>query len=98
VNRQINIRARAERDLQSASRWYEQQAPGLGGDFISEISKAIHALASSADQHPVYYRDFRRILVKRFPYKIFYRFNGDSVTVWRILHAKQEHSRYLAAE
>ncbi len=42
-----------------------------------------------------YYRDFRRLLTRRFPYKLFYRVEGDRVIVFRILHAKRKHQREL---
>ncbi|MCD6049524.1 MAG: plasmid stabilization system protein [Verrucomicrobia bacterium] len=95
MNWQISIRAKAERDLFEASRWYEQQVAGLGSDFITEAFRAIQDLASSADRRPSYYRDFRRILVKRFPYKIFYLIKGDCVIIMRVLHAKQDHPGHL---
>ena len=38
-----------------------------------------------------YHRNFRRVLLRRFPYKIFYQVIGRRVVVFRVLHAKQEH-------
>lgn len=68
---------------------------GLGDDFITEVFRGIHYLSQFADLRPKYYREFRQLLVKRFPYKIFFYFNGEFVVVFRVLHAKQDHSRHL---
>lgn len=38
-----------------------------------------------------YYREFRRLFLRRFPYKVFYLMKGDRVIVFRILHVKQDY-------
>jgi plasmid stabilization system protein ParE len=52
-------------------------------------------LADDPERRPFYYRDFRRLLTRRFPYKLFYRVEGERVIVFRILHAKRKHQREL---
>jgi len=48
--------------------------------------------------YTVYYRGFRRLFVRRFPYKLFYRLEGDRVIVSRILHARRDHPQFLRPE
>jgi len=67
----------------------------LGDELLVEIRAAIHILEMDPERRPFYYRDFRRLITRRFPYKIFYHTEGDRVIVFRILHAKQEHQRQL---
>ena len=98
MKRLVTIRAGAEEDLLQTSRWYEQKVPGLGDDFLTESFLAIKDLAVSAERRSYYYRDFRRVLLKRFPYKIFYRIEGDTVVVFRVLHAGREHKSNLSSE
>jgi plasmid stabilization system protein ParE len=43
----------------------------------------------------LYYRNFRRVLLRRFPYKIFYQVIAQRVVVFRVLHAKRDHLRRL---
>jgi toxin ParE1/3/4 len=92
---QVRLRARAEEDIASARDWYEERVSGLGDDFVTEVFRGIHHLSQSADARPKYYGEFRQLLVKRFPYKIFFYFEGETVLVFRVLHAKQDHSRHL---
>lgn len=89
------VRPRAEADLQDAWIWYESQRPGLGGEFLAEIHTAIRSLEMDPERRPVYYRDFRRMLTRRFPYKIFYRTEGHRVVIFRVLHVKREHRWHL---
>ena len=95
MNWRVLIRATAEADLRDARDWYELQKPGLGDEFLLSILNAMTDLESTPEQPSFYYRDFRRLMPHRFPYKIFYRIEGDTVVVFRILHAARDHTRYL---
>jgi plasmid stabilization system protein ParE len=89
------IRPNAEADLQQARSWYESQRAGLGDELLDEVRRAVRLLETDAERRPLYYRDFRRLLTHRFPYKLFYRIEGDRVVVFRILHAKRKHQWQL---
>ena len=91
----VSIRAAAEADLREAEDWYEGQRPGLGGEFLISVADALTRLEESPEHFPVYYRGFRRVLMERFPYKVFFRIEGDTVIVFRILHAARDHVRQL---
>jgi hypothetical protein len=67
----IVIRPEAERDLSAASIWYNEQRKGLGHEFLDEIAAVMRILANEPRLSAFYYREFRRILLHRFPYKIF---------------------------
>lgn len=95
VKWRVIIRQNAEADLREAWLWYESQRPGLGDELLREAQASIHRLETDPENRPYYYRDFRRLLTRRFPYKIFYRVEGDRVIVFRILHAKREHRQQL---
>ena len=91
----VMVRPRAEADLAEARAWYEQQRAGLGNEFLAEIARAIQTLGEQPERHPLYYRGFRRILLRRFPYKLFYRLEPERVVVFRFLHVKRDHPRSL---
>ena len=91
----VIIRPRAETDLREACQWYEAQRAGLGDEFLGEVKRAITFLEEQPDRRPLYYRGFRRLLMRRFPYKRFYRIEGNRVIVFRVLHAKRDHPRLL---
>ena len=91
----VHVRQRAERDLAEARAWYDAQRPGLGDEFLDAVAAAMQVLATSPERQPLYFRRFRRVIVARFPYKVFYQTIGEHVVVFRLLHAKQEHGRGL---
>ena len=67
----VVIRPRAETDLREARNWYENQQPGLGDEFLAEFGSTILRLLKDPERRPDYYRGFRRVLTRRFPYKLF---------------------------
>ena len=81
--------------MQEAQAWYESRRTCLGDELLDEIRRAVRLLESDPERRPLYYRDFRRLLTRRFPYKLFYRVEGDRVIVFRILHAKRKHQWQL---
>lgn len=91
----LHLRPEAEQDLADASKWYEAKRAGLGHEFLDSVALALRTLAHTAELRPLYYRSFRRVLVARFPYKIFYQVIGDRIVIFRVMHAKQEHRRGL---
>jgi plasmid stabilization system protein ParE len=97
VKWRVIIGPRAERDVAKARSWYEKQQIGLGDRFVQEVGQAVLALKNDADRFPLYYRRFRRVLLPRFPYKIFFILDGDRALVFRVLHAKREHHRQLSS-
>ncbi len=91
----VSIRAAGERDLEEARNWYEGQRPGLGDEFLAMVAEALIRLEDDPLRHPAYYRGFHRTLTRRFPYKLFYRVEGETVVVFRVLHGSREHGRHL---
>ena len=91
----VLLHAEAEKDLITARDWYDQKRPQLGDEFLDEIAVAIHQLESDPERERPYFRSFRRVLLRRFPYKLFYQVTSDRVIIFRVLHAKQSHERKL---
>lgn len=95
MNRRLIIRPEAEADILDAAVWYEMRDPDLGLAFTSEIQvsieRALHAplthLRLREDPH------VRRILVRRFPYRVVYIVRADAIVVFAVLHAAQ-HERH----
>jgi len=95
VSWRVIVRPKAETDLSEAALWYDSQRPRLGGQFLDEMGRSLAFLATSPERRPVYYRGFRRMLTRRFPYKIFYMIDGSDIIIVRVIHAKRDHRLHL---
>lgn len=92
------IRPSAEADLVAARDWYEQKSAGLAHAFLDEIAGAFQELVRQPELPRLYFLYFRRILLRRFPYKVFYQVIGQRVVVFRVLHVRQAHGPLLTSE
>ena len=89
------IRPEAEADITEAAAWYERRLAGLGLELTAEIRSAIGRAMDSPLAH-LRLRErpqVRRILARRFPYRIFYIVQSDAFVVLAVLHAAR-HDRH----
>lgn len=79
--------ARAE--LLDARDWYEAHAPGLGVEFARAVDSAIAAALRNPRAHPPVENDFRRVVLRRFPYSVIYHISGDDLIVVACFHHRR---------
>ena len=84
--KQLIIQPQATQETDEAARWYEDQFPGLGIEFILELDAALHRVKSNPDIYQPVYEDMRRVLVRRFPYAAYFITEADTLHVVAILH------------
>ena len=89
MSHRLIIRPEAEADMTEAFDWYEERKAALGREFLAEVQVALRAIAENPLQHPMLYKNVRRILTRRFPYKLFFILEADHVEVIAVVHAKR---------
>ncbi len=77
-------------DLASARDWYESRSSGLGEDFLLMDYAAFSELSEFLEQCVVIYSHFRRALLRRFPYSVYYLVAQDAVTVYGVFHSSRD--------
>lgn len=90
------VREKAESDIESAFRWYEEQRPGLGADFIRSVDAALASVQRDPELHQLVYRNARRVVLHSFPYSVFYIIQGDAVEVVACMHFRRNPRRWQA--
>ena len=83
-------------DLQNAFDWYEDQLPGLGGEFREEFFYAYRKLQRDPLLYAVRFANIRRLNLERFPYGIFYVVKPDEIRVLAVLHGSRETKSILS--
>ena len=83
------LRAAAAADVEEAYRWYEGQRTGLGDEFLANVQSALETIIAHRDAAPIVHRDTRRLLLKRFPYGVYYRQVHEQIVVVACFHAKR---------
>lgn len=87
---ELIIRPEAEADALQAFRWYNEQLPGLGQEFLAELESAIESIRANPEACRKLNREYRRVLTRRFPYAVFYAIHAQRVVVFAILHTAQD--------
>lgn len=87
---QVLIQPAAEADIIEAALWYEKHAAGLGSEFLRSVEVSIAAIRRTPDAFPRVHGDVRRILLRRFPFAIFFVSDSSVVQVIACLHARRD--------
>src|SRR6185295_4650920 len=86
---EVIYQRRASRDVRTAYLWYEEQRPGLGEEFLAALKDAEDFLATMPLACPLLHRNTRRILLKRFPYGLYFRLDQATVIVVACYHGSR---------
>jgi plasmid stabilization system protein ParE len=75
MTRILTILPSAEQDIKEAYDWYEGQEFGLGSEFIGCVEACIDSIQRNLGSYQIIFETYRRAVVRRFPYVIFYEYN-----------------------
>jgi plasmid stabilization system protein ParE len=91
---ELIIAPEAEQDIAEAYAWYEGRRVGQGEEFLSCVDACIQAIRRTPQMHAVVHEGYRRGLVRRFPYAVFYEHAGDTVTVYCVFHTSRDPKKW----
>jgi len=69
----------AQRELDDVFSWYEQQAVGLGYEFLDTFDQTLRMVCSYPEINPQVQENIRRCLLNRFPYAVYYGVNEETL-------------------
>ncbi|MBI5676293.1 MAG: type II toxin-antitoxin system RelE/ParE family toxin [Nitrospirae bacterium] len=75
-----------EEDLINGYVWYESKSRGLGEDFLRMFYAYANEILWNPLRYPKVYQDFRRRLLRRFPYAIYFEIENDQIIVFGLFH------------
>ena len=88
------LRPAAAADVEEAFSWYERQRLGLGEQFLESVSVGLREIADYPLRQAIILRDVRRLLLKRFPYAVFYRVYPGVIVVAACMHGWRDPLRW----
>ena len=86
----VRFLALAQSELDDAVAWYNEQAAGLGLEFLDELDRAIRRALSYPLSCPEIEPGLRRCLLARFPYGMVYGLDDNTVVVVAVAHLHRE--------
>ena len=74
--------------------WYESREPGLGEDFLRCVEACVLTIQRHPLLYPVAVDGFRRALVRRFPYEVFYEPTANVIVIYSVFHCSQDPQKW----
>ena len=86
----------AKTDVAEAYLWYEEHSLGLGMDFLRCVEAALLSIQRTPLIYPVVHEAYRRALVRRFPFAIFFEIDDseDRCIVYSVFHCSQDPEKW----
>ncbi len=84
----------AGNDVAESYNWYEGCEPGLGEDFLRCVEACVLTIQRHPHLYPFAVDEFRRALVRRFPFEIFYEPTPDAIIIYSVFHCSQDPQKW----
>jgi hypothetical protein len=94
---QVLIDPSALIDIQKATDWYNEQLPGLGSRFKSQVVAQINLLAKSHKLYILRYKKVRCMLIRKFPYLVHFTVDANRgvIEVFAVFHTSRSPKIWL---
>lgn len=80
----------ARDDIREAHKWYEHRSVGLGERFLGHVEECLNRIVRNPNAYAIVHKQYRRAIVRKFPYVIFYRAETSMITVHAVFHSAQD--------
>jgi plasmid stabilization system protein ParE len=93
----LRILPEAEEELAEAAEWYEAKRTGLGVELIAIVDRAFDEILDARLSFALWRDDrpYRRKILTRFPYIVFFRTEDDVVEIIAVAQAKRRPGFWL---
>jgi plasmid stabilization system protein ParE len=91
---ELVIAPEAELDIADAYAWYEGRRAGLGEEFLSSVDACLESIRRWPGMYPVVHEGYRRSLIRRFPYAVFYEESEAAVTICAVFHTSRDPDKW----
>lgn len=87
---QLHFLPEVEDDVIGGYAWYESKSPGLGEEYLRLFYASVSQISYSPLLYQTIYKEFRRCLLRRFPYAIYFRIKNKQITVFGLFHCARD--------
>ena len=86
---EVTVHPEAESEYERALAWYLERSPRAAERFEAAFDEAVAAICSDPTMYPLCDGVHRFVLLKRYPYSLVYRLDGDAARVIAVPHSKR---------
>jgi plasmid stabilization system protein ParE len=93
-NRELYFLPDAKQDVSNAFAWYEEKSLGLGLEFIRCLEATIESIQRFPLMFPVVMDEYRRAIIRRFPYTVFYEIELSRTVIHAVFQCSQDPNKW----
>jgi plasmid stabilization system protein ParE len=86
---EIFVQRKAQFEVQEIFNYYEQKSEGLGFEFMRSLDAALQSVKRNPLAYQIVYKKSRRVLLRKFPYALFYFIEESRVVVIACFNQKR---------
>lgn len=89
IDLDIIIHPEAKLEVQETFDYYEQKSKGLGLEFMRSLDAVIQSIKRNPLAYQKIHKEARRVLLRKFPYAVFYVAETNRITVIACFHQRR---------
>jgi plasmid stabilization system protein ParE len=89
MDKRIIFTPEAEQDTDDGYVWYESRAIGLGRGFLIAVDACVQAISRNPKLYQTIYQDYRRGIIRRFPYSIIYEETDGTIIIYAVFDSRR---------
>jgi|ERR1035437_3309309 plasmid stabilization system protein ParE len=93
---QARFAREAQAEFEEVQRYYEQEEAGLGEAFAESVRQGLRFVLAQPASGRIEFEDVRRVILKRFPYKLLYTVEPDHRLVVAVAHQRRQPQYWLS--
>jgi plasmid stabilization system protein ParE len=91
---ELVVAPEVEFDVAEGFLWHERRRIGLGEDFLSSVDACVESIRRQPALYAIVHDRYRRALIRRFPYAIFYSWVSGCITIYAIFHTSRDPEKW----
>ena len=95
---EIAFHTDAAEEMRAAAASYEGRERGLGDRFLDEVEEGLQRIQQFPQLWPLYEGEYRRYLLKRFPYGLIYRIDPEQIFIMAVAHLHRRPGYWTSQE
>lgn len=90
ASKRLRFHPQAEQEYLTSLAWYNERSPVAAINFETAFEQAAERIKTAPQRWPTYYRDFRRYILRQFPFSVIYREFSTEIVVFAVAHGRRK--------
>jgi len=85
----VEFNPKAQQEVADSFDWYDSREVGLGNEFLGALDDCVRLIRLQPEMSPIAFKNYRKALLTRFPFAIFYRVSTGLLTIYAVFHCSK---------